>query len=565
MQPNQLSTYPDPGFWTKTSLIQLGYGLWVNLSMVVIGLAFGFTAVAMPQLKESHIETTISDQSWIASVLTLSAPFGCIISGYSIDKVGRRIMLIVCHFPVALGWLYTGVATSAESLIVGRIIIGIGMGMALSVPRPYLTEISLPNMRGVIGSFPNLAMSVGITAQAALGSFFKWTTLCYISMFYSLALMGFNYFLPETPYYLLMNDTMERAEASLRKFRSSKHNIDAEMDELMDFKMDNDIHGLPWKEKFAALFKRSSCKPFFLMMTYFTITQLAGISVVIMWTVDMLERSKSSVDAHTGNFILGITRFLSGVFTSIIIFKMGRRPLALTSGTLQIEVSKKYIESILFFLYVATMFNPLIIIFFHPGLGVGVVFVFLGFFIHYTEKLTHIPLICYMAYITFATLGHYTLPVLIMFELYPLQVRGILGGISTSIMNFTIFGMNKFYPYMIDTFGFANTIIAFGVLSLIGNVFLYFYLPETKDLTLQEIEEYYNDRRPTLTSQRRIMSMHTLSKQVLSRNDTASKSLIKITDRHKKPKSDKSKTKVNTDKKDVATSISLSESDKHDK
>lgn len=63
--------YPDPGFWTQTSLIQLGYGVWVNLTMVTIGLAYGFSAVAIPQLTSpgSPIKVTISDESWIGRLL----------------------------------------------------------------------------------------------------------------------------------------------------------------------------------------------------------------------------------------------------------------------------------------------------------------------------------------------------------------------------------------------------------------------------------------------------------------------------------------------------------------
>lgn len=66
--PSELQVnYPDPGFWTATSMIQLGYGVWVNLSMVTIGLAFGFSAVTLPQLRlpDSTIKVTIDDESWI--------------------------------------------------------------------------------------------------------------------------------------------------------------------------------------------------------------------------------------------------------------------------------------------------------------------------------------------------------------------------------------------------------------------------------------------------------------------------------------------------------------------
>ncbi|CAH3985947.1 unnamed protein product [Pieris brassicae] len=469
----QPCTYPDPGFFTKTSLIQFGYGVWVNLSVVMIGLAFSFPAVAIPQLKtpESNIMISINDESWIASVLTLVSPIGCVMCGYFMDRIGRRPLLIFSPLPLSIGWFYMGFAKQAKDIIIGRIITGIGVGMVMSVPRVYLTEISLPNMRGVIGSFPNVAMSIGITTQAGLGAVFHWKTLCYISGSYGLLIFFLNFFLPETPYFLLEKATMDDAEKALRRFRSNKHNIEGEMEELMDFKIDNNIKKLTLGEQIAALFRKSSCKPFWIVMIYILITQLSGVTILIMWAVELLQNSKSSIDPHVGNVMLGVTRIFSGIAASALIFRTGRRPLALISG-----------------------------------LGVGIVCLSLGLTIQYKKHPTVFPQIGYILYIVFGSLGHYTLPVLVMFELYPLQVRGVLGGISMSILNFMIFGANKTYPYVRDALGYSYTIITFGVCSLLGCIYLYFYLPETKGLTLQEIEEYYNDRRPTLTSQRLIRS-----------------------------------------------------------
>lgn len=61
----------DPPFWTKTACLQLGYGLWVNLTVIGIGLAFGWPAVSMPQLleKNSTMHTTLDDQAWIGKIV----------------------------------------------------------------------------------------------------------------------------------------------------------------------------------------------------------------------------------------------------------------------------------------------------------------------------------------------------------------------------------------------------------------------------------------------------------------------------------------------------------------
>lgn len=62
-----LSIKLDPGFWTKTSWIQLMYGVWVNFAQLGIGLAFGFPAVQVPQLSspDSDITITREEASWI--------------------------------------------------------------------------------------------------------------------------------------------------------------------------------------------------------------------------------------------------------------------------------------------------------------------------------------------------------------------------------------------------------------------------------------------------------------------------------------------------------------------
>ncbi|XP_034824742.2 facilitated trehalose transporter Tret1-2 homolog [Maniola hyperantus] len=371
----------------------------------------------------------------------------------------------------------------------------------MSAPRVYMTEVSLPNMRGVVGSFPNLAMATGITVQAGLGTTMKWSFLSYLNGCYAIILFLVNCLLPETPYFLLKHATTEEAEACLKNFRAKDYNIQLEMNDLIDFKHDNEIRKLTFKQQIAALCERSSCKPFWLMTTYTFFGELSGVSIVSMWTVDLLRNTKSSVDADLGNFILGITRIVAGVCGGVLLFHSGRRPLAITCA-----------------------------------LGAGVVYITLGLLTKYWDKTSVAPLILFMFYVMFVGMCFYTLPPLILYELYPLQVRGLLGGISISNVNIFVFTANKCYPYLRNFLGIGNLIMTFGTASILCCLYLYFFLPETRDLTLQEIEEYYNSRRSTLTSERRLRSMQALS--TLSVGATPSSS--KISDhRIKKTKHDR--------------------------
>ncbi|XP_052738592.1 facilitated trehalose transporter Tret1-like [Bicyclus anynana] len=259
--------------------------------MVTIGFAYGFSAVVIPQLRavDSKINVSISVESWIASTITLFAPIGCILGGYLIDKYGRRSMLICGHVPLIIGWAYTAVASTPGDIILGRGFVGFGIGLALSAPRVYMTEVCLPNMRGIVGSFPNLAMATGITIQAGLGSIIQWTSISSINAVYSLTLFIVNWRLPESPYFLLKRASVGEAEVCLRKFRAKDYNFQPEIEDLIDFKNDNEIRKLTFKQQMAALFSRSSCQPFLLMTTYTLFGELSGASVVSLWTVDMLQ------------------------------------------------------------------------------------------------------------------------------------------------------------------------------------------------------------------------------------------------------------------------------------
>uniref|UniRef100_A0A2A4JTK5 Major facilitator superfamily (MFS) profile domain-containing protein n=1 Tax=Heliothis virescens TaxID=7102 RepID=A0A2A4JTK5_HELVI len=160
------------------------------MAQVAIGLGFGLTAVQVPQMSaaNSSIPITRSEASWI-----------------------------------------------------GRAITGFGCGMAMGPPRIFSTEISLPNMRGVIGAFPTLGVSIGISTQAFLGQFYKWQTLCFICCVFTLVNFFLNNLLPETPYYVLKTKCPEDARQCLQKFRAKDYDLDKEMNQLKEFKEYNDI------------------------------------------------------------------------------------------------------------------------------------------------------------------------------------------------------------------------------------------------------------------------------------------------------------------------------------
>lgn len=68
-----------------------------------------------------------------ASVHSLAAPFGSLLSGPIMDAFGRRGALQVSAIPLAVGWIVMGLAQNVPTIISGRIISGFAVGL-VSVP-----------------------------------------------------------------------------------------------------------------------------------------------------------------------------------------------------------------------------------------------------------------------------------------------------------------------------------------------------------------------------------------------------------------------------------------------
>ena len=92
------------------------------------------------------------------------------------------------------------------------------------------------------------------------------------------------------------------------------------------------------------------------------------------------------------------------------------------------------------------------------------------FFRFYLPSL--IPLTCVASHVGFSMIGYLTLPWVMTSELYPLRLRGVFGGLTTSIAQLLTFAAVKTYPDMSSVFGLEVTMWTFSVAGLLGNKFL---------------------------------------------------------------------------------------------
>lgn len=111
---------------------------------------------------------------------------------------------------------------------------------------------------------------------------------------------------------------------------------------------------------------------------------------------------------------------------------------------------------------------------------------------------TWIPITCIFMFTVTCTLGYLVVPWVMIGELYPQKVRGMMGGITTCSAHMFVFIVVKTYPLLSYSIERHGAYFLYGAISIFGTLFFYFALPETKGTTLHEIEDYFSGRTTTL-------------------------------------------------------------------
>ncbi|CAL7933225.1 unnamed protein product [Xylocopa violacea] len=475
---NTVHNDPESGRNVNGSVVkQVLAAVVAQLGTINTGMTFGFSAIALPQLQEPNSTIPIvegsSEESWIASMSSIGTPIGCLVSGYMMDVLGRKRSLIITEIPALLGWVLIAFATNIHMIYAGRFFVGLGSGMVGAPARVYTGEVAQPHLRGMLTAFASIGVSTGVLIEYALGSALTWNTCAAISGILPLAALLLMFLFPETPSYLMSRSRPEKARKALQQFRGSTCNINQEMETLINFSNKNNIKRLTGlREITSALLKPNALKPFTLLFLYFLIYQWSGTNVITFYAVEIFQDSGATLNKYLAAVILGIVRLASTIAACILCRRCGRRPLTMVSSV-----------------------------------GCGLSMVGLGGYMWLktywvTNSLpilaTWFPVVCIFSYTITCTLGFLVIPWVMIGEVYPVQVRGIIGGLTTMTAHLFIFTVVKTYPFLASAITRHGTFILYGCISLFGTIFFYLCLPETKGKTLQEIEDYFSGRNSNL-------------------------------------------------------------------
>jgi sugar porter (SP) family MFS transporter len=391
----------------------------------------------------------------VVSAVLLGAFVGALVSGRLADRFGRRITIITVAVIFAIGALISAAAPDVVWLIIGRLVVGLAIGVSSYNAPLYIAEIAPAKNRGALVSLNQLAITFGIVVSYLvdyqLAEEDQWRLMFGLAVIPAVILAIGMLFLPETPRWLVSKNREKEAVAVLKRIRHPD-DVEGEL-KLIHSTYESEPKGV-WKSLTQSWVKYALMVG--IGLAFFQ--QTTGINTVIYYapTIFQLAGLKSAESSLYATIGVGIVNMLMTIVALWLLDKWGRRPLLFT-GLIGMIIS-------LVILAIAFLLPELI------------------------SSLHWIAVASLMVYVAAFAISLGPIFWLMIAEIYPLDIRGVAMGIATM----TNWGFN--WLVALTFLSIVNGLgapAAFGLYAFMGVLalfFCYYMVPETKGRSLEEIE-----------------------------------------------------------------------------
>lgn len=172
------------------------------------GTLLGWTSPAEADLKDAYDFDVSAEQfSWVGAFMTLGAACVCIPIGVLINLIGRKWTMLFLVLPFVLGWALLIWAQNIAMMYAARFILGIAGGAFCVTAPMYTGEIAQKDIRGTLGSFFQLMITIGILFVYGIGAGLDVFWLSIVCALIPIIFGVIFFFMPESPTYLVSIST----------------------------------------------------------------------------------------------------------------------------------------------------------------------------------------------------------------------------------------------------------------------------------------------------------------------------------------------------------------------
>ncbi|KAJ9574690.1 hypothetical protein L9F63_008151 [Diploptera punctata] len=457
-EPADIESEPTSGMRSLTR--QAIVGLMMYLGCIHGGVMIGYSNILLPQLNDSNssLYADIETASSIAGVYTIAIPVGCLVGGFLMTYLGRKLTIQIGFVIFLPGWLIICFAQNHAMIFVGIIIDGFAKGLTAGAPIVLLDELADPKVRGI-------GCIIAI--------------ICLIMSF----------LVVESPIWLARNGKTIAAERALNWIWGPNRETEAKNDLDMilriirsEEKEKEESNSSNWRMIFTA----RVMKPFLIIHAFNLFQIICGTNLLIFFSLTIMQQIEGiqgvaevdGMDSKLSTVLISTVRVIFMIVACVLLFLIGRRPLALTSG-IGSSISALTLGV---FLYIQTT-SPM----------------------EFTGT-SWVAIALVLSFVATNTIGFFVLPSVMMGEILPGKIRSLACGYIYAIndvgMCFTI----KSFPSMSESLGAHGVFWMFGIASVACTLLVFLLVPETQGKSLEQIENYFAESNILWLTRRRNQS-----------------------------------------------------------
>ncbi|CAH0545999.1 unnamed protein product [Brassicogethes aeneus] len=430
------------------------------LCIVSTGMHYGWPSPALPILlsPDSPIKITNEQGAIISTFQEYGNVVGAPLAAFIVDRIGRKLCILSSAPIFFIGWILMAQIKSLAVIYACRFFAGVADGLIFTALPMYLGEITHPSVRGLSGTLFHVFFVFGSLMFNILGSLVSLRMATYIAATIPLVQILTFSFMPESPYYLVMRGKVDEAEASLKTLNNGEDISNTLRDITSAINEKKNKKPSRWE----ILTEPSNRKAIYITFGLRFFQQFTGITALNSYIQQIFVELDVPMKPSTISIIYFGLQFIMCILVSIIIDSTGRKPLLLYSfgGTALASTT------------LACYF------FWSKDLDLS------GWNIRY------IPISAIFFYIFIYDVGLASTPMLLLSEMFNSRVKAVSICSADIFLSALIISVSMFFQYTKDNCGIYVSFTTFSIVSILGGLFVIFILPETKGMTLEQIQDY---------------------------------------------------------------------------
>ncbi|CAK9225085.1 hypothetical protein BDL97_04G129100 [Sphagnum fallax] len=419
-----------------------GYHLGVvNASLEYIAAELGFAGSSVLQ-------------GWVVSSTLAGAAVGSFTGGALADKLGCRRGLQMNALPLFFGTLLSGTSNGVESMVVGRVLAGVGIGISSSVVPLYISEISPKEIRGALGSANQVSINVGILLAIIAGLPLAdnpawWRTMFYLATIPAVLLFVGMVYSPESPRWLYKQGKTAEGEAAERQLWGR---LKLEESFIATKATNSSVEeDATWRDLFGKRYR----KVVGVGASLFLLQQFSGINAVVYYSTQVFQSAGIS-SGVAASALVAAANVIGAVVASYLMDKQGRKKLLMTSFS---------------------------------GMGASMLVLSLCLSWHALEAFSGIlSVLGTITYVVAFSLGAGPVPALLLAEIFASRIRPKAISLSLGVHWVCNFLIGLVFLSVVQYVGVSTVYLGFAAVSAAAVFYVANNVVETKGCSLEEIE-----------------------------------------------------------------------------